>query len=274
MIDEVRVAEHYSKQNLYRKIEIELLSLGINLRSVGTDDLVFVDNFHIGGELATQFIADHLNVDNGKKILDIGCGIGGPARYMAKNRGCRVYGVDLTKDYIDTGLKLNTLVNLNGIVNLHQGTALNLQFRNSFFDGVYMVHVGMNIEEKDQLMRESYRVAKKGSFFVIFDVMKFKDKEVSYPLPWADRCEESAVDTLKTYSDSLLAAGFNIEKKEEKSQFALTFFEGVISNIDSNSKRTLGVQLLMGDNAKEKIMNAYTQIREKILSPVLLVAKK
>ena len=274
MIDEVRVAEHYSKQNLYRKIEIGLLSLGINLRSVGTDDLVFVDNFHIGGERATQFIADHLNVDNGKKILDIGCGIGGPARFMAKNRGCRVYGVDLTKDYIDTGFKLNALMNLNGIVTLRQGTALNLPFRNSFFDGVYMVHVGMNIEEKSQLMRESYRVAKKGSVFVIFDVMKCKDKEVSYPLPWADRCEESAVDTLKTYSDSLLAAGFNIEKKEEKGQFALTFFEGVISNIDSNSKRTLGLQLLMGENAKEKIMNTYTQIREKILSPVLLVAKK
>ncbi|MBL94317.1 MAG: hypothetical protein CMF70_03340 [Magnetovibrio sp.] len=274
MIDEVRVAAHYGKSNLYQQIEIGLLSLGLNLGSVGTDDLVFVDNFHIGGDRATQFIADNLKLDTGKTILDIGCGIGGPARYMAKNRGCRVHGVDLTKNYIETGLKLNALVNLNDMVNLHQGTALNLPFGNSSFDGVYMIHVGMNIEKKDQLMKESYRVVKQGNFFVIFDVMKCKGREVVYPLPWADRCEESAVDTLKSYSDSLLAAGFSIVKKEEKNQFARTFFEGVISNMDSNRKRAFGLQLLMGENARAKIMNIYKQIQDKILSPVLLVAKK
>ena len=274
MVDEVRVAAHYNKTNLYKNIERGLLKLGVDLGSVDVDDLALADNFHIGGEIATKFISDSLNLKNGKKILDIGCGIGGPARFVAKNIGCTVYGIDLTKNYIETGLKLNALVKLEDRVKLKQGTALSLPYKRSFFDGAYMIHVGMNIEQKDQLMRESYKALKGGSLFAIFDVMKCKDGDIEYPLPWAERREESAVDTLASYENLLGAAGFSVVKIEDKNEFALTFFETIISNMHYGRERALGLHLLMGKNSNKKIMNIYKQVRDKLLSPILVIAKK
>tara|TARA_A100000164_G_C21866281_1_gene752690 strand:- start:132 stop:962 length:831 start_codon:yes stop_codon:yes gene_type:complete len=274
MIDEQSVAAHYNKNDLYKKIEDGLLELGVSLDSVQREDLSLVDDFHIGGSAASQFVLDQLSTDKEHNILDVGCGIGGPARFMTQTSGCNVFGVDLTRAYIEVGTRLNTLVRLNEKVTLRQGSALSLPYESSFFDGAYMIHVGMNIEKKIKLMKEVSRVLKKGKRFVFFDVMKTTEKNIVYPLPWAERAEESAVDKLEVYELALDSAGLDILNVEDKNQFAVSFFKNMIAKMKDVGPKPLGLHLLMGDNTRDKVINAYEQIREGYLTPFLMVVQK
>ena len=86
-------------------------------------------------------------------LLDIGCGIGGPSRFFAEERGCRVTGIDLTDDYVRTATALAARVGLGGQVSYRQASALALPFEAARFDGAYMIHVGMNIEDKPRAVR-------------------------------------------------------------------------------------------------------------------------
>ena len=274
MINEQNVIAHYNKNNLYKKIEDGLLELGVSLDAVCREDLNLVDDFHIGGAAATHFILENLSCDQNHSILDIGCGIGGPARYMAEKSGGNVCGVDLTGAYIEVGTQLNDLVRLGEKVSLLQGSALSLPYEVSSFDGAYMIHVGMNIERKEDLMREASRVLKAGKKFVLFDVMKISNEDIVYPLPWADQAEESAVDKPEAYEHALNSAGFNILDTQDKGQFAVSFFENMLMKMENSGPKPLGLHLLMGENTRDKVMNAYTQIQEKRLSPILMVAQK
>ena len=274
MIDELKVADHYRNLDLFDLIKNGLVKLGVSLDAVSITDLSRVDNFHVGGESATQFVIDHLHLDAEKSILDIGCGIGGPARFIAQSSGCMVCGIDITESYIETGIQLNTLVGLDKNVDLRHGSALALPYENSSFDGAYMIHVGMNIDDKNKLMSEAYRVLKAGSNFVLFDIMKEGDAKIDYPLPWAQSREESAVDLVQSYETGLTDAGFNILDTVDKNQFAVEFFETLIEKMMKGGQKPLGLHLLMGKSTKDKVMNAHKQFKDGRLSPVLMIAQK
>ncbi|WP_189523858.1 MULTISPECIES: class I SAM-dependent methyltransferase [unclassified Mesorhizobium] len=67
------------------------------------EDLSPVDEFHIGGRAATAELAAQLALTAGDRVLDIGCGLGGPARQIAAQYGCQASGIDLTRDYVEAG---------------------------------------------------------------------------------------------------------------------------------------------------------------------------
>ena len=84
-------------------------------------------------------------------------------------------------------------VGLNDRISLHQGSALSMPFADGAFDGAYMLHVGMNIEDRAKLCSEVHRVLRPGSLFGIYDVMKTGDGELTYPVPWATTAASSFV---------------------------------------------------------------------------------
>ena len=274
MINERSVAAHYDTTDLYKRIEFGLLELNLSLDAITTEQLGIVDNFHIGGRGATRFIAEYLQLNEKKVALDIGCGIGGPARYISELSGCYINGIDLTRSFVETGQQLNVLAKLDDKVSFIQGSALNLPYASLSFDCAYMIHVGMNIENKDQLMSETYRVLKHTGRFVVFDVMKCTENEIQYPLPWADKRQDCALDKTSSYTSALTQAGFKILAEEDRSEFATAFFEDIIPKVKQGGPKPLGLHLLMGSNTKEKIRNIYTQIRDGSLSPKLIVSMK
>ena len=221
-----------------------------------------------------NMLCEKVMLKPGMTFLDIGCGIGGPARYVAEQVGCRVRGIDLTTDYIAAGNELCAWVGLSDQVTLEHASALKLPYDAERFDAAYVMHVGMNIADKHTMMAEAFRVLRPGGCLVVYDVMTTTaDAVVTYPMPWSEVPENSAIDTPQSYENALMAAGFTIEKSEAYSDFAVTFFEGMMARM-SDGPGPLGLHLLMGANTPEKIGNVYRQTKEGTVGPFLLTCRK
>ena len=135
-----------------------------------------------------------------------------------------VGGIDLTEEYVTTGQVMCDWVGLGDRVSLRQGSALAMPFEADSFDGAYMLHVGMNIDDKRQLCAEVHRVRRPGACFGIYDVMRTGEGELAYPVPWAATPETSAVHSLDEYRVALRAAECTTTAERNRRDFALEFF--------------------------------------------------
>ena len=183
MPDENLVASHYTNVGLIGAIRDGVARLGNNIADVTIDDLGPVDEFHIGGRVATQNFLDQLDIDTGHHVLDVGCGLGGGSRFAAHAYGCRVTGVDLTREYVETGNELCDWIGLSDRIDLEVANATALPLPDEEFDRAFMLHVGMNIANKELLAAELHRVLRPGSRFGIYDVMQVNDGNLTFPVP-------------------------------------------------------------------------------------------
>jgi SAM-dependent methyltransferase len=202
------VTRHYGHSTLWQTILDALLAAGKDSSSLTHADLAPVDEFHIGGRLATIGLAEQLTLKPESHLLDIGCGLGGASRYFAQERGCKVTGIDLTEDYVRVAGQLAARLNIGDPVSYRHSSALALPFEPESFDGAYMLHVGMNIRDKAALFAEVRHVLKPGSEFGIYDVMCEKDGELAFPVSWASHPDMSFVDSAATYRSLLERSAF------------------------------------------------------------------
>ena len=270
---ENNVIDHYSRQNLIDNILKALTDAGKDLDHLTIDDIGVVDEFHIGGRVATQFVVDSLALKPSDHVLDIGCGIGGPARLVAHSTGCKVTGIDLVPDYIEAAQRLNTLTGLADHVDCQTANALDLPFDDAHFDAVFSIHVAMNIEDRQALYRETARVLKPGGIFCAYDVMKTGSGDITFPVPWASTASESFLIAPDDMYHHLEDSGFQVEHVENKGQFALDFFDKVQARQKAQPSG-LGLHMVMGKTTKAKITNIRTAISQGSISPILMIARK
>ena len=166
------VANHYSHGSLEEVIQagLEKMRNGSDVSPI--DLLAGVDEFHMGGRAATVAVAEQLQLRSDHRVLDVGCGLGGTARFLASTIGCQVSGIDLTPEYIAVGNKLNQNLEMGEQIDLRVASATDMPFGDAEFDRASMLHVGMNITDKSALMSEICRVMKPGGTFAIYDVMR------------------------------------------------------------------------------------------------------
>ena len=272
---EQTVSEHYSNKGLLNKIYKGLEKLGIDKNQLTQSDLSSFDEFHIGGSESTLMLAEKLTMNASSSVLDIGCGIGGPARFLSSEFGCKVSGIDLTADFVNTGNSLTDQVGLSDKVKLIEASALNIPFADNSFDVSYMIHVGMNIADKDVLFSEAFRVTKPGGVFGIYDVMLIGNYELQYPLPWAVEEDGNAIASATDYISALIKAGFSLKHEDDKTDFANSFFEKMSARTDSSDgPPPVGLHLLMGDLTTQKIRNMAKLIKSGIIAPKILILEK
>jgi ubiquinone/menaquinone biosynthesis C-methylase UbiE len=269
------VSRHYTHGSLIDAIRAGITSLGKTPATVTIDDLAPIDEFHIGGREASEEFLDQLGLTADKKVLDVGCGLGGPARLVATRYKSRVTGVDLTNEYVETGNSLCSWVGLDQRVTLRQGSALALPFADASFDDAYMIHVGMNIENKETLALEVARVLRPGSLFGIYDVMQTGPGDLVFPLPWATSPNISAVSGLERYKAALQNAGFHIEAERNRCDFALAYFANLRAGMSAaGGPPPLGLHVLLGESRSEKMANMVENIAKGRIAPVELIARK
>ena len=273
-VDRSSVSGHYAHSGLIQAIEHGITRMGKTTDTVTIDDLASVDEFHIGGRKATDDLMGQLGIEPGDHVLDVGCGLGGPARFVADRYKARVSGIDLTLDYVETGNRLCEWVGLSDRVKLSQSTALSIPFPDRRFSAAYMLHVGMNIEDKESLCLEVARVLRPGSMFAVYDVMRTAGGELSYPLPWATRPESNAIDSSDRYKRALKLAGFRLISERDRRDFALAYFNDLRSRpLEAGGLAPLGLHTLMGERRQDQIRNMIEGISSGIVAPIELIAR-
>lgn len=269
------VSEHYTHGSLIDAIRSAIGTLGKSIDTLTVDDLAPVDEFHVGGRRASEDFLSQLSLSPDHHVIDIGCGLGGAARFVASRFGCQLTGMDLTNEYIETGRVLSSWVGLDDRIALHQGSALSMPFGDGAFNAAYMLHVGMNIEDKAQLFSEAYRVLQPGSKFGVYDVMQTGKGDLTYPMPWATTAATSAVSAPAQYRAALEAAGFAIVNERNRRDFALDFFDQLRAKTQAaGGPPPLGLHILMGHNTPDKIQNMISNISAGRIAPVELIAQK
>lgn len=269
------VSRHYTHGALVQTIRDGIVSAGKTTETVTVDDLALIDEFHIGGRGASEEFLDQLGFSSQMNILDVGCGLGGPARLVASRYGCRVTGIDLTAEYVETANVLCNWVKLDQRVSLRQGSALAMPFAEGSFDGAYMLHVGMNIEAKGKLATEVARVLRPNSAFGIYDVMRTGPGDLDYPVPWATTPDLSAVAGPEQYKAALQRAGFTVIAERNRRDFALAFFAELrAGRAAAAGPPPLGLHVLMGSSAPEKVQNMMENISSGRIAPIELIARR
>lgn len=275
MTDIHEVAGHYTHGSLLEQIRRGVELIGKTPDTVTVEELAPADEFHIGGRTASEDFTGQLGLEPQHRVLDIGCGIGGTSRFVADRFGCRVSGIDLTPEFIETGRELCNWVGLGDRVELHQGNALDMPFADASFDAAIMLHVGMNIADKEGLFTEVFRLLRPGTVFGVYDVMLSGEEPLTYPVPWSTVQETSTLASPEQYIAALEQAGFTIHAQRDRRDFAAEFFAETRRRIEAaGGTPALGVHIAMGESAPVKISNMIENIAAGRVAPVEIIARR
>lgn len=263
-----RVREHYAATRLTDRIQTALLTVAPEDQRLTVAQLAPLDQFHTRGVLATAELAGAAGLDPSTRVLDLGCGIGGPARYLAANFGSTVTGIDLSPGFIDTAAYLTSRAGLSDRVTFRIGDALQLPFEDASFDVVFLQHVAMNIEDRRALYSEVRRILAPGGRFATYDVI-LRDGEVIYPVPWARDASTSFLLTEADTRSALEQAGFKAVLWRDDTQTAGDWFQATFSGPPPTG---LNLGVVMGPDFRLLTANLARNIRENrlgILSAIL-----
>jgi sarcosine/dimethylglycine N-methyltransferase len=175
------VADHYNPAGLTERLKAVL---GPQTQPLTQQQLAQLDQFHTRGLAATADLAKLVGITADMSVLDIGSGVGGPARFLAQSYSCRVTGVDLSDSFVEAARYLTARTGQSDRISFQTADALNLPFNGSTFDVVFLQHVAMNISDRPSLYKEIRRVLTSGGRFATFDVV-LNNGDPHYPVPWA-----------------------------------------------------------------------------------------
>jgi len=255
------IKAHYGITGIMDSILMGLEQQGKNIRDLKPKDLSVIDEFHTRGLESTIEIAELAQIKSQFTVLDVGCGLGGSARYLANEFGCSVIGIDLTDEYIDVANKLTEMVGLSDKVSFKQGSALNLPFTSEMFDIVWTEHTQMNIPDKDKFYSELSRVIKPGGSLVFHDIFGTGITPY-YPTPWAEYTSLSSLCTQEEAKRAIEKSHLSITEWRDKSFQSKEFFVKMTKKLEKSQNAPLGLHLLMGKTAKIKFQNIAKNLEE------------
>lgn len=263
-----KVEHHYSAAiDLAGVIAANLREAGKDLDRLIPSDLASVDEFHVRGRKATLELAASLAIDTSSRVLDIGSGLGGPARTVAEAYGCHVTGIDLTEAFCSAANTLSGWVNLASQVEFRQGDATGMPFDDASFDAAMTIHVAMNIARKDQLYAEARRVLKPGGRFAIYDILQGEGGDVVFPVPWARTPSISHLATPDEMLQLLSKAGFRIVTVRDSTEESERWFEDVAKRMAS-SVPAVTFQAFLGNDFPAMARNQVLNLRERRIRTV------
>ena len=270
-----RITGHYSRGTLHERLRAALAEDGVDPDRPSLEQLAPYDQFHGRGLEATEEIADSLDIAAGDHVLDVGSGIGGPARYMARRFDCRVTGIDLTAEFCDVARHLTRLLGLEERVRFELGNALAMPFGGASFEGAYSMNVSMNIADKDAFYREVWRVLKPGSWLMLSELARGTGPEIDYPTPWASSAHASFLSTPEETLRGLEDAGFEVVNFRTTVEESLAFGARSRERVARGEKPPhRAVFLVHGEIGPRAAANSSRGIAESRVVPVEILSRR
>jgi sarcosine/dimethylglycine N-methyltransferase len=272
--NEDQVEKHYASGRITARILAALRNVNGPNVPITPEILAPIDHFHGKGVVATEELAALLQPKASDHVLDIGCGIGGPARWIAAKYGCHVTGVDLTAEFCEAARELNGLCGLADRVQILHGSALALPVPDAAFDRAYSQAALMNIADKRRVFREALRVLRPGGLLALSLAGAGSAGKPYYPLPWAITTAISFLATPDEIRGDLLAAGFQIVALRDTSASDAAAFAPVLKLLEAEGLPPLGEHIVTGENAKEWRINAMRSLAERRTTMIEALARR
>lgn len=268
------VERHYCMTGLLTAdIRLALIVLGKDLQKLEPQDLEAIDQFHIRGRSATLELAERLNILPGATVLDVGSGLGGPARTIAKEFDCHVTGIDLTRDFCDAARAISRWLGQSDAVTFSQGDAMALDVCPASFDAAITIHAAMNIKRKNLMYSGIRRALKRGGRFGIYDVVQGEYGPPHFPVPWARNPSISQLVSTEDMRALLTASGFIIEHEIDSTDASTAWFKERLERTGTAGPPPLGFQLFLGNVHAEMMKNQVRNLMERRIRTVMYVAQ-
>ncbi|MBL4812250.1 MAG: methyltransferase domain-containing protein [Rhodobacteraceae bacterium] len=267
-----QVVAHYSSGELMPRIRAALTRAGADPNAPTLAQLSQLDQLHGGGLAATKIMFDIIGVSKGSHVLDAGCGVGGPSRYLADALGCTVDAIDITPEYVEVAAALNAAVGLQDKITLAVGSVTDLPYDDQVFDVAISQNVTMNVADKTAMFAEMFRVLKPGAVLAISHHAQGPAGAPHYPLPFARAADAAFLETPEIMFSLLADAGFLDITNRMKEAVARGSPPVVPAAASGGPAEGDGVA--MGDDMPARSANIARSAKEGRLVSLLIIAKR
>ena len=268
------VADHYARGGLLTRVLAALRDAGIDLDNLRAEDVYPLDQLHGRGLLATREHGERTGITSAMHVLDLGCGVGGAARYLAQEIGCRVTGIDLTAEFIAVARELTARCGLAEKAAFEQADALDLPFEEGTFDHVWSHNVTMNIADKTAFAAEAARVLRQGARLSLAELARGPAGEPTFPLPWAREPAHSFMATPAEMREALEAGGLRVIEQIDDTETSLASAREAAARAGQEPPPPLGPYLIMGDDLPARASNvSQARIEGRIVDQFIIAEK-
>jgi SAM-dependent methyltransferase len=256
------VGEHYGRDDLAAKILDALRAAGKDPDALAIEDLAPIDQLHARGREATLELARLVGITSGMRVLDVGGGLGGPARTLAGEFGCTVEVLDLTEEFCRAGEVLTARTGLDGRVSFRHGDALAMPYPDASFDVAWTQHSSMNIADKERLYAEIHRVLRPGGRLAMHEMLAGPVSPIHFPVPWARDPTLSHLRPPEEVRASLTETGFEERAWIDETAPALQWHQERLAASPAGGPPPLGPHLVFRHDFGEMFRNQVLNLSE------------
>ncbi|MFH1312540.1 MAG: methyltransferase domain-containing protein [Candidatus Eisenbacteria bacterium] len=265
----------YSSGGLASRILQALERAGVDVDNLSVDALTPLEELHIAGRKHTLHMAQLVGLVAGMQVIDIGCGIGGPARALAHHFGCKVSGIDLTKEFCSVGRMLTERTGLGEMVEIRHADAVDLPFDDAVFDVAWLQHTITNVPDKARLFSEIARVLRSRGKVALYEVVSGTEPVAHFPVPWTRDASVSFLVEEAELLDYLNSAGFICERWDDLTGKSIDFLERVLAKPGKRGSPGLSPGVILGPEYRLMMTNVLKNMEEnrmRVVQGVFILA--